>query len=164
MFLAHFHHWNVPKCPPRSYQPCLQYRHHGIQGWTRWRKGYLLRRGWLALLKLLICRSCMSFTYNIPIVKENSRHTNSISKISFEFWGLQHACAISSKLSSILVLAIYFYVCVQGGSVRDMTNTFQASNFLRGADGCDAFCEDLRSIGVLKWRYPNMQSVTMTID
>ena len=110
MFLAHFHHWNVPKCPPRSYQPCLQYRHHGIQGWTRWRKGYLLRRGWLALLKLLICRGCMSFTCNIPIVKENSRHTNSISKISFEFWGLQHACAISSKLSSILVLAIYFYV------------------------------------------------------
>ena len=31
-----------------------------------------------------ISRSCMSFTYNIPIVKENSRNTNSISKISFE--------------------------------------------------------------------------------
>ena len=165
MFLAHFHHWHVPKCPPRSHQPCLQYRHHGIQGWTRWRKGYLLRRGWLALLKLLICRSCMSFTYNIPIVCKRK-----LKKYQFylqdQFWGLQNACAISSKLSSILVLATstYFYVCAHGGSVRDMTNTFQASNFLRGADGCDAFCEDLRSIGVLKWRYPNMQSVTKTID
>ena len=67
--------------PPRSYQPCLQYRHHGIQGGTRWRKWYLLRVDWHWYVAEVLC--------HFVSLTSSSKNRNSIKKREI---GLETPC------------------------------------------------------------------------